>query len=139
TNQAGSVTDTNLHAGWIGADAFRFGHYGDDVDANVPSAAAAHLVTLRFSTSEGKWIYMDGLYRNAAVDQTKPLRWNSSAHLGYSGNANDYDPFNGSVGEMRVFNYGMTDAMRRVIECQMGPAGGIGVTDCITGRPHPAK
>jgi hypothetical protein len=136
----GDPQNKNLHAGWASPTLFYWGHYSQSgtVTASMSPADAGNVLTLRFDRKNGKWIYMDGVMRTANLNDKTPLADNLGSSLGWGGNQY-FAPFIGYLSEVRAFSYGLPDAERRAVECDMGQRWGIGVADCIDGKPDPAK
>lgn len=142
--------DANLHLGWNAADNFHFGQWSDDLDVNMRPATSGDVIVLRQSKDEGRFVWMDGVYRASNAQQTASLSSNAGASLGCNATpvgwhwsgftpVQDFDCFAGNISELRVFSYAISDAERRTLECAAGAKWGVGVVDCVNGKPDPAK
>jgi hypothetical protein len=128
-------TNRSLHLGWENnGTSLVHGHYYNDLRVQANPAASGDVLAFRFSTSEGKAIFQNGLRRGANAQYDR-LTSNLGTRIGGGGTW----PYIGHVGEVRVYSYALTDAQRKVVECELGQKWGIGIADCIDGKPDPAK
>lgn len=129
----GTTTNTNLHLGFEGhGQTLVQGHYHNDLRAQANPTANGDVLAFRFSATEGKAMYQNGLKRGANAQYDR-LTSNFGTRIGGGG----IWPFIGMVGEIRVYSYALTDAQRKVVECELGGKWGIGVADCLDGKPDP--
>lgn len=133
----GTTGNSNLLAGWSNPDHFYWDHYGSGMSPNARPGGQGDVLSLKFSQRNGKWAYQNGLFRAAALDQKTPLSSFNGASLGYS--RGSWSPFTGHISEVRGYNYALSDAELKAVECELGAQWGIGVADCIDGKPDPAK
>lgn len=126
-------TGRNLHLGWEGnAQTLVHGHYHNDLRAQANPTANGDVLSFRFSTTDGKAMYQNGLKRGANAQYER-----LSANLGTRIGGGGIWPYLGQVGEVRVYSYALTDAQRKVVECELGAKWDIGVADCVDGKPDP--
>jgi len=131
---SGMTENTNLHLGWEGNDqTLVHGHYNNDLRAQARSQANGDVLAFRFSSEEGKAMYQNGVLRGANAQKVR-LTSNLDTRIGGGG----IWPFFGHVGEVRVYSFAMTDAQRKVVECELGKKWDLSVAGCIDGRPDPA-
>jgi hypothetical protein len=147
------ATDSNLHLGWDNPSELRFGQFDDDVVASELPQTTGDIVTARESLSSGKWLYMDGVLRQAEPSQTTQMVNNPGARIGGGSSfPNDCVQdlggnvipgtcvthwYYGHVGEIRVYDYALKDSERLSVECQMGAKWDIPVAGCVNGAPDP--
>lgn len=129
----GTTEHTNLVAGWKDSSRFHYTHHSSALTANALPNAQGDVLTLRFSRKDGKWLYQNGIFRAAAVKQTTPLASFVGASLGHA-----TSPFVGHIGEVRAYNYALSEAEQKTIECELGARWEIAVADCRDGKPDPS-
>jgi hypothetical protein len=138
----GSGDDTQLIAGWEGGGTFLYSHNGNDcMSPSVSPSAAGDIITLRFvqGQNQGGFLYVNGNYRANNGNQ-QPLLSNRLQQLGSgvpSASGEPYSAFVGMIGEVRAFNYGLTDPQRVTVECELSGKWGLPVANCVNGMPDP--
>ncbi len=128
----GLTPNSNLYLGFEYGQKLVQGHYANDLRSQASPTANGDVLTFRFSASEGKATWQNGLRRGASA-QTERLVSNLGTRIGGDG----VTPFVGLVGEVRVFSYALTDAQRKVTECELAKKWSIAVADCVDGQPDP--
>ena len=109
-----------------GGDLIKQGHYGNDLDKNIPNynSMAPLINTFVFSKVNGKAIYTNGGTKTVNKQQILPIVSYKWATIGKSGN-NGSIFYEGYIGEMIFYSRDLTDLERKDVETYLSNKWGI--------------
>jgi hypothetical protein len=145
--------DSFLQLGWDTATSFMHGHYFDDVSFALAPQAAGHVLVATYDMTSGvAQTFSNGQEASPlATTKLSPLADTSNCMLGASWN--EWSVFSkspygkngavsgncktliGNFGELRGYMGTLSEAERRVVECELGKKWGVGVGGCTNGVP----